>query len=172
MSRRMLGPRLFLHRRKGRPAVWTIRHAGKMFSTGFAEDMQDEAMAALRAYAATAKAFAEKTVTRTPPSLKSVLYFVTCDLENFPVKIGSTRYLPSRLKGIQTSLPYRVVVLAAVPGTEEDEKRLHSQFAPARLRGEWFRRTPEIMKHVDHMRGIEQHYAYMARTAVPTVTGP
>ncbi|MFI8792665.1 GIY-YIG nuclease family protein [Streptomyces sp. NPDC055105] len=54
------------------------------------------------------------------------------------VKIGVTKNLRSRLKGIQTGSPVRLEVLWSQPAGYELEAALHAHFSAKRLEGEWF----------------------------------
>lgn len=60
------------------------------------------------------------------------------------VKIGVTTSLSHRLRTIQLSSPVHVELLAQVRGGLATEQGFHAEFAPDRLHGEWFRRSPEI----------------------------
>lgn len=68
----------------------------------------------------------------------SWVYFIICPEAN-SVKIGFTRTDPRlRMASLQTGCPLRLDLAMAVPGTREDEEKLHRCFAPLRMRGEWF----------------------------------
>jgi hypothetical protein len=60
------------------------------------------------------------------------------------VKIGLSRDVERRLRAHQISSPDPLSIWHLVEGDLETERRLHRQFADARIRGEWFRITPEI----------------------------
>lgn len=63
------------------------------------------------------------------------------------VKIGFTTNLPLRLQ----SIPHDEL-LATIPGTMADEKRLHSRFAAHRVHHEWFHLVPEILAHIEEAK--------------------
>jgi hypothetical protein len=67
------------------------------------------------------------------------VYFIACEpLE--AVKIGFTKSSPlSRKASLQTGCPSPLKLLTYVPGTIEDERRLHEAFAALHIHGEWFR---------------------------------
>jgi hypothetical protein len=67
------------------------------------------------------------------------VYFIACEpLE--AVKIGYTGQNPyARLAGLQTGSPAPLKLLAYVRGTQDEERRLHSVFAPLSIHREWFR---------------------------------
>ena len=49
-----------------------------------------------------------------------------------------------RLAALQTSSHHTLKVLATIKATTKLERELHSKFAAAHIRGEWFRRTEAI----------------------------
>jgi hypothetical protein len=59
------------------------------------------------------------------------------------VKIGWTEQLETRMSRLRTGHP-NAVLEAWFAGTPRVEARLHALLAPDRIRGEWFRRTPEL----------------------------
>jgi hypothetical protein len=69
----------------------------------------------------------------------SIVYFIG-DHEMQAVKIGYTSQpVEQRLFQIQCSSPHKLALLAAMPGTQEDELRFHQQYAHLRIHREWFR---------------------------------
>lgn len=62
------------------------------------------------------------------------------------VKIGWAINPNHRLSGLQTGNPVELALLAVVRDTNyrEREAHFHSRFSESRIRGEWFRRTPEL----------------------------
>lgn len=54
------------------------------------------------------------------------------------VKIGVTKNLRTRLRGIQTGSPVPLAVLWWHPGSYDLEEQLHREFGDLRLSGEWF----------------------------------
>jgi hypothetical protein len=62
------------------------------------------------------------------------------------IKIGFSTNLQQRLR----ALPHDEL-LATIPGTMRDEKLLHRQFAHLRQQGEWFRKDPELLAHIDSL---------------------
>lgn len=63
-------------------------------------------------------------------------------------KIGSAIDPASRIATLQTASPRPIELLAAFPGTVQDERALHARFADARACGEWFNPTPELLDYV------------------------
>lgn len=65
------------------------------------------------------------------------------------IKIGIALDFRSRLLGLRSSSPDRLVVLATSPGQYLDEERaLHKQFAKERSHGEWFHPSKRLLKHI------------------------
>jgi excisionase family DNA binding protein len=65
------------------------------------------------------------------------VYFIQAE-GGGPVKIGKADDVDERLRALQFSCPYRLVVLGKLPGGRRLEARLHKQFSACRLHGEWF----------------------------------
>jgi Meiotically up-regulated gene 113 len=55
------------------------------------------------------------------------------------LKIGVTKHPRQRARQLGLRLLY------VVPGTPEDERRLHERFRSARIDREWFMPTPELL---------------------------
>ncbi len=86
-----------------------------------------------------------------------VIYFIQ-DSEVLNIKVGFTASQETlaaevRRKQLQTGNPSLLVVLASMPGTEEDEGRLHKQFHKHRVGGEWFRPVPDLLKLIVSVGG-------------------
>jgi len=67
------------------------------------------------------------------------------------IKIGISSNVPSRLKGLQTSSPYKLTLIHAYRPTGsmsaiEAERRLHKEFCDVRLQGEWFSSQLDVDK--------------------------
>lgn len=70
-----------------------------------------------------------------------------------PIKIGHTNTpLGSRISFLQVGNPRRINVLAAYPGDDAEERRLHRLFAKERLRGEWFSQSDRLMAYIGKLR--------------------
>lgn len=78
------------------------------------------------------------------------VYFIAS--EGGPIKIGIAKDPEARLRGLQTSHPERLSVLATCPGGPLKERLYHARFAGHRLSGEWFARAPEIEAEIDRLR--------------------
>lgn len=77
-------------------------------------------------------------------------YFLECG--EF-IKIGFSRNLKGRLDMLSCGNPYPIKLLATIRGWKHIETDLHERFASARHRGEWFRKTPELLDFVERRRG-------------------
>jgi hypothetical protein len=65
------------------------------------------------------------------------------------LKIGFTSSNPyARLATLQTGSPTELTVMAVRPGTMDDERRLHEEFAEERVRGEWFQMSERLFRHM------------------------
>ena len=83
---------------------------------------------------------ARMTTAGGQPTPASVVYFIQRgDL----IKIGYTTNLTARLRALQGDR-----ILLALPGTRAHESALHELFKAHREKGEWFRRTPEILEFI------------------------
>ena len=67
------------------------------------------------------------------------------------IKIGTTADLTGRLLAIPHD-----ELLATEPGGEQLERMRHAQFADARVRGEWFTASEDLLSHIEMLR---KHYA-------------
>jgi hypothetical protein len=128
------GPRLWLDKGRG---CWVIREDNRFVRTRYREHQIDLAKVALNRFIRT-----------RPWRLERTIYFVTCDAPDFPVKIGMSGNVEERLRDIRTSLPFEPVLLASFEGTSKDERAAHNRFAELRIKGEWFRRSPELMAYI------------------------
>jgi hypothetical protein len=80
----------------------------------------------------------------------STVYFMQVEPEG-PIKIGIAVSVQSRLDSIQSASPYPISVIGIIPhGGIKLERELHRQFKDARLRGEWFWPTPELLLWIEN----------------------
>ena len=75
--------------------------------------------------------------------------------EHGPIKIGSARCVYTRLVGLQTANPEQLYIYATEEGGSAVERRRHLQFSNARLLGEWFARTDELLRHIICLQNAE-----------------
>lgn len=69
------------------------------------------------------------------------VYFAECAGR---IKIGHSRDVASRIRGLSTAAPAPISVLATVDGTVHFERALHKIVDAHRIRGEWFRDCEEV----------------------------
>jgi hypothetical protein len=143
--------RLWLRRRAPpKASSWIISDGSKYIHTGVLEHEREEAERVYREYLAGKEQGANPIIAgRIRPVRvreRGLIYFVTCDVPDFPVKIGFATDLPARMAKMQVHLPYPVKVLATMRGTLQDEHLIHVGFSNIRLRGEWFRREAELLE--------------------------
>ena len=73
--------------------------------------------------------------------------------EGGPVKIGVAKNPAKRLRDLQIGNPVTLNGIAAWRCLPGDEAELHELFGEARLRGEWFWPTHELLAYVLHEGG-------------------
>jgi hypothetical protein len=70
------------------------------------------------------------------------------------IKIGKAVDVQSRLKGLQTSHPHALTILAITDGGKAQEAEYHARFAVHRLHGEWFSPHPDILAEIDRLNSV------------------
>lgn len=81
------------------------------------------------------------------------LYFIETQCAERFIKIGISSDAHTRASKMQMDCPYELKLLKLVPGGAHMEYELHARFAADRVRGEWFRRTPELVALIDGLEG-------------------
>lgn len=92
------------------------------------------------------------TKAMEPDTREGYIYFIDggeC------VKIGYTRSIEHRIKKMLTDAPVELKVLHIEPGTFKQEKIFHREFATLRVRGEWFRKAPELLAFIEQRKRIK-----------------
>lgn len=89
------------------------------------------------------------------------VYFIT---DGELIKIGYSGAPEARLNDLQTHSGRELEILKTIPGTYEDEKRLHTQFGHLRVRGEWFQSDPELL---DFIAGRQRECASTVESVEP-----
>lgn len=64
------------------------------------------------------------------------------------IKIGWSRQVAQRLAQLQTGNAAAIQLLGVLPGARSKERALHARFAAARVSGEWFEATPELLAYI------------------------
>ena len=79
------------------------------------------------------------------------VYLITTDSDS--IKIGLSKYIPSRMHDLKLAIPQDLKVLLLIPVEEKlvkyAEKELHSKFAYCRRDREWFWNVPSLSKFID-----------------------
>lgn len=77
-----------------------------------------------------------------------VYFFEAADL----IKIGFSRDLPKRIRTLRDNLPYEGKLLHVVTGTERMEQYFHQRFSADRVRGEWFKRSDDLLRFIEQLK--------------------
>lgn len=149
MGRPSLGPRLYLSTRVGRPSIWMIRHGEYRASTGYYEHERAQAEWALVQYVSEGRK-GRKKAPKKPE--RGTIYIMTVEAEDRPVKIGFTDHLGRRQSHMQTGMPFLLRLEAAFFAESAIEGLLHSILSRHRIRGEWFRRCPDVEMLIEHAK--------------------
>lgn len=88
-------------------------------------------------------AFTHKLQQPTP----SLVYFVQCR-ETGVIKIGTSTDVSRRVAVLASQSNRDLQLLGTRSGGRAEERRLHRKFSKLRLRGEWFRETPELLAEI------------------------
>lgn len=90
------------------------------------------------------------TLPMIDPDAKKHVYFIEAvGLDK--VKVGIADDVGRRLAGLQTASPVELRLLAAVPGDESLEQRIHASLSRYRVRGEWFFLTPAVLASIEQI---------------------
>lgn len=87
---------------------------------------------------------------RGAPQGNSSVYFIR-DGEKACIKIGVSVEPRHRRGSLQTGHPGELVLLGTIPGIRADEQELQYRFRDLRVRGEWYRETPELLSAINEM---------------------
>lgn len=82
------------------------------------------------------------------------IYFIQVG-DDGPIKIGCAKNPFERLSSLQCANHEVLSLRAIYQGYAFEEKQIHEEFAGARIRGEWFHPTAELLEHV---AGYEAFY--------------
>ena len=88
-----------------------------------------------------------------------MIYFVCGASQNIGarelVKIGHSTDVADRLANIGTACPFRIGLLATVPGDAQRERAIRGLFAKWHVHKEWFWLVPEIEDWIEKQEGVE-----------------
>ncbi len=79
-------------------------------------------------------------------------YFIRC---RDTVKIGRSSDVRNRLMTLQAANPYQLTLLAVLPGDREN--KLHNKFRAHRVRNEWYKLVPEIVRYIEVELMVAEH---------------
>lgn len=84
--------------------------------------------------------------------MSGYVYFIRCQDR---VKIGFSKDPHRRLTKINADAPYPCDLIGAADASVYAEKGIHEQFAAARIHGEWFSLTPEILQFAKSANALD-----------------
>lgn len=79
------------------------------------------------------------------------VYFIQASDSGY-IKIGWSTDVAARVESLQMGFPEKLQLLLAFKGTRAMEKQLHEKFVSYRVRGEWFRPEPLLLKGIEMLR--------------------
>jgi hypothetical protein len=77
------------------------------------------------------------------------VYFVQQGAEG-PIKIGFSSNILLRMERLQTANSEELRLLLRLPGSQVEEHGLHRKFLLSRIRGEWYRPTPDLLAFIQN----------------------
>ena len=84
-----------------------------------------------------------------------MIYFLKENSRYGKVKIGYSNNIKKRLESLQVANSNELLVLLVANGGQRAEKGLHHKFKSLRVRGEWYKPAPELMKFIDEIKMAE-----------------
>ncbi len=84
--------------------------------------------------------------------LNGRVYFID---DGFFIKIGFSSEPQKRIVKLQTASPFKLTLVASVPGNKRMETDLHKRFRHLKSHGEWFRGESELRQYIRTMRRPE-----------------
>lgn len=81
--------------------------------------------------------------------MSGLVYII--EAENDLVKIGFSKDPRSRLATLQTGSAGQLRLIATAPATPDQERELHRLLNSSRERGEWFRKTRQVLAAISMM---------------------
>lgn len=85
----------------------------------------------------------------------SFVYFIKPVGALGPVKIGCSIDPVKRLQQLMVWSPVRLEIIAAFPGSYDDETAIQGMFSDSRSHGEWFHHSERLATFVERIRGGE-----------------
>lgn len=84
------------------------------------------------------------------------LYFIESQCQEKFIKIGIASNIFERLSKLQVSSPYELKLLKLVKDAAHLEREIHREFSSSRVRGEWFRRSPELLELIESFPSLPE----------------
>lgn len=78
-----------------------------------------------------------------------VVYFIQCNGEGGPIKIGVTTKLHGRIDQMRVNNPFPLTLLGAVMGDEGLERFVQGFFEEYRITGEWFEASKPLLDYIE-----------------------
>lgn len=159
MPRKRKAPRLWLRKQRsdGTKSAWFIIDGQRQLGTGRAPDETAEAEQDLREYLQGNRrelAISTEINERFKHTRVGNVYFISCDIPDFPIKIGFAIDVRVRMRSLQGAMPWPLQLLLAHEGDVDKERDLHRRFKRHRMEGEWFARSSEILEYIDQVKTI------------------
>lgn len=79
----------------------------------------------------------------------SFIYFIQAK-HNDLIKIGVTKNIAKRFKGLQNMSPVKLNLIRVIYGDEQDEQRLQEILKDSRAHGEWFKASDSVKSVIDY----------------------
>lgn len=99
------------------------------------------------------------------------VYFLSAGPDG-PVKIGFTGAdIRHRVARLQTGCPWKIEILALREGLPKHERMLHWKFRSARMTGEWFRRTDDLLEFARQLCASDFEWPPVETDIVSNVRG-
>lgn len=88
-----------------------------------------------------------RQVSKRAPEVRTdtFIYFIQAG-DNGPIKIGRSDFAGARLETMQIGNHEELRLLCCFRDTHLLETRLHRRFSATRIRGEWFKPTPDLLR--------------------------
>ena len=76
-----------------------------------------------------------------------MIYFVQMGL-NGPIKIGQTKEINRRIQHLQNGNPYKLFLLATLPGGKEEERIWLTKCRKFKIKGEWIKPSFHVLDEI------------------------
>ncbi len=78
--------------------------------------------------------------------MEGEVYFIS---DGEAIKIGFSGSAIVRMGDLQTSHHRPLKIMLTIPGTMDDERKMHQKFKHLRIAGEWFKPAPDLMAFIE-----------------------